>query len=496
MFISMTIFFHESFVRIRVWFLLLLLATPIQVACADVVVYTVPNTELSFVLLGDAKINPGRTLSLRHARGTLHFGALDCKLVRTASKQKRFGVRRRQAMKLGTAEAHLDLALWCVENGMISEADNCLSKAWKTSPTNKRVLMMAKLVKYRRATVPMSPSVVKEMREFVKSDRMKVSRSRHFVLLHDTSDEKDPKYKKTIAQHRLDLLEQVYDTFYMKYALEGFPLKVPREPMRVVLFDEHADYLNFVRILSPQLKMAAGFYSPKPNIAIYYRQRSNESSKQLDNLAKSLAKARDKFRRSSFEGRGELIRLSKTLEMLIDIDGENREIEVVTHEATHQLAANSGLLDREKFQVRWAHEGLASYFESPKEATWAGIGAVNEERIAFYRVLARDPEHSSIEFVVTDQIFDKASSELGVHAAYGQSWALTHFLTKKHLPKLVNFYRKMAVDDFEAVHDEAWRTKVMDTFRECFGDLVTLEQDWRSYMNGLETDLEKIADDL
>jgi hypothetical protein len=334
------------------------------------------------------------------------------------------------------------------------------------------------------------------MREFVKSDSMKVARSRHFILLHDTSDKEDPLYKTTVAEHRLNLLEKVYDSFYMKYALEGHPLRVPREPLRVVLFDDHADYLNFVRILSPSLKMAAGFYSPKENIAIFYRQKTDEALEGINELVDILKKVREQVRRTRVAGGGELIRMAKTIELLVDIYGENQEIEVVTHEATHQLAANSGLLDREKFQVRWAHEGLASYFESPKEATWAGIGAVNSQRLGYYRILSQDPEHSGIEFVVTDQIFDRAGSHFSVLAAYGQAWALTHFLMDKHLDKLIEFYKKMAVDDFETERDDAWREKTMNTFKECFGDVVQLELEWRRYMRDLRTSDELLADKL
>jgi hypothetical protein len=325
---------------------------------------------------------------------------------------------------------------------------------------------------------------------------MRFSRSRHFALLHDTSDKKEARYGKTIAEHRLELLEKVYDSFYMKYALEGYPLRVPREPMRVVLFDEHADYLNFVKLLSPALKMTAGFYSPKENIAIFYRQKTDEAFEGANQLVRVLQDLRATIKRNRVAGGGEIIRFAKTLELLIDIDGENQEIEVVTHEATHQLAANSGLLDRQKFQVRWAHEGLASYFESPKEATWAGIGTVNEQRLGYYRILERDPEHSSIEFVVTDKIFDYAGSNFGVQAAYGQAWALTHFLMDEHMPGLMKFYKEMGVDDFETVRDEAWRQKILTTFRQCIGDLDQLELEWRSYMRRLKTDIELLVDKL
>lgn len=436
-------------------------------ARADVVLYTVPGSSLTFTLMGNVKVNPGGTLSFRHRRGTLHFSTRDCRIVRTPSIEKLYGLEKRSADKTGTVKAHLQLALWCVESGLLKEADKALGAAWRSDPQNRDVKLMATLARYRRGTVPMSPSIEKEMREFVKNDKMKLARSRHYVLLHDTSDEKDPRNGKTVAQHRLDLLEQVYDSFYMKYALEGYPLPVPKQPMRVVLFDDHSDYLNFVKLLSPALKTTAGFYDAKENIAIFFQQKSGAGFQGAQELTKRLQNLRAEIKRNRrrVEGGGEVIRFAKTLELLIDIDGENQEIEVVTHEATHQLAANSGLLDRKTFQVRWAHEGLASYFESPKGATWAGIGAVNEQRLAYYRILERDPEHSSIEFVVTDKIFDFAGTSFSVQAAYGQAWALTHFLTKEHLPELIRFYQAMAVDDFETTRDEAWRTKTMNSFK-------------------------------
>ncbi len=468
-----------------------LLAGP---ASADLLLYTVPGTDLTFKLMGRATVNPGGTVSYRCNRGTLHFGATDCQIVRTKSSGQLYGLERNVAARAGTADAHLKLALWCVEQGMLPEADKALADAWKLEPNHPQVRLMVHLVKYRRATVPSSPSIENEMRAFVKSDSMKFSRSRHYVLLHDCSDEKDPIYGKPIAEHRLELLEKVYDSFYMKYALEGHPLRVPHEPMRVVLFDDHADYLNFVRILSPSLKNAAGFYSPEENIAIFYRQKTDESFEGVNRVLEVLQELREQVRRNPSAAGGEIIRFTKTLELLVDIDGENREIEVVTHEATHQLAANSGLLDRKKFQVRWAHEGLASYFESPKEATWAGIGAVNEQRLGYYRILAQDPEHSSLEFVVSDRIFDFAGSNFSVQAAYGQAWALTHFLMDQHLEKLISFYGKMAVDDFETERDDAWRTKTFEAFKECFGDLELLELEWRRYMRDLRTDDEMIAD--
>ena len=225
---------------------------------ADVVLYTVPNTPLQITLMGRVTINPGGTLSLRHPRGTLHFSARDCKVIKTDSKEKQYVKQKLKSNSAGTAVSLLDLALWCVEKGMLKQADLALGEAWAKDPTNSRVRLMAQLVKYRRGSVPVSASVEQEMRDFVKRGNMKFTRSRHFVLLHDTPDEDDPIYRASVAEHRLKLLEQVYDSFYMKYALEGYPLRVPKEPLRVVLFNDHGDYLAFVTITKPCLENCGG----------------------------------------------------------------------------------------------------------------------------------------------------------------------------------------------------------------------------------------------
>src|SRR6202008_2671028 len=104
----------------------------------------------------------------------------------------------------------------------------------------------------------------------------------------------------------------------------------------------------------------------------------------------------------------ENVQLADTLTMLIEVERENHDIEVVSHEATHQMAGNTGLLPRHVQIPSWVHEGLATYFESPREAAWSGVGAVNESRLRRYRGMERDKEHSNIQFITGDQIFDYA----------------------------------------------------------------------------------------
>jgi hypothetical protein len=140
----------------------------------------------------------------------------------------------------------------------------------------------------------------------------------------------------------------------------------------------------------------------------------------------------------------------------------------------------------------WVHEGLATYFETPNGANWSGVGAVNSDRLQWYRLLEPDREHSNLDFIIGDQIFDFAASHEGKVAGYGQAWALTHFLLEKHFDGFMGFYRRigemppdahLSSDVINRLFDE--EIKVKRPF---------LDQEWRSYMSKLKTDVEEILD--
>ena len=140
-------------------------------------------------------------------------------------------------------------------------------------------------------------------------------------------------------------------------------------------------------------------------------------------------------------GTADQIRLTETIGLLTKVAKENADIEVVSHEATHHMAGATELMPNDAQVPIWAAEGIATYFESPKEASWSGIGSVNKERLDWYRALEDDREHSNIDFIVSDRIFTKAGNLESLLHGYGQSWALTHFLMERHPTKLIEYYR-------------------------------------------------------
>ena len=188
----------------------------------------------------------------------------------------------------------------------------------------------------------------------------------------------------------------------------------------------------------------------------------------------------------------DIVRAADTISLLVEIEKENENVSVVSHEATHHLAGNTGLLPRGHHIPTWVHEGLATYFEAPKDAVWSGIGAVNEERLDLYRELEKDTVHSNIQFITENRIFTQAANINSQLHGYGQSWALTHFLMERHFEQLIKYYRALAKQPEGKSISADEQGKI---FRDIFGkNTEGLDAEWRAYMSDLQTDLEKIIE--
>ncbi len=463
-----------------------------QAVLADIVLYQLPGTPLIFVLQGSASANPGGTLTFRHPKfGTLHLGLRDMRKYELPTTNAMALRRIRQASDSGDVQQCLDAARWALHNGLIDEFYQAASEAWKTDQENETVKRLAAMNGRIKAPLAESRDRERELHQFVRAgSSMKFQRSDHFLLLHDTSDEKDKRSGRTRAEERLELLETVFKSFLLKFSLEGYDLDVPQERLKVVLFSDKDDYLRFVDRLGHDLTNAAGFYHRKENISVFYDQGSDEGFDELYALNKELQATKERMKRDRSPATRDMVRFADTVQLLTEVARESTDIEVVSHEATHHMAGNTGLMPDDAPVPVWAAEGLATYFESPKDAAWSGIGAVNEQRLEWYRALARDTRHSNIDFIITDRIFSLAATPEGTLHAYGQSWALTHFLMEKHFDKLVEWYLLIASKPRGKPLTEE---EQVATFDRIFGkNRAALDADWRRYMKSLKTDLELV----
>ncbi len=472
-----------------------------QTAIADYTLYRLPGTELQLLLEGSVTHHAGGTATHRHPRGSLHFSARDIQVLKSPSAQTIYSRRLREVRKSNDVDEVLELSKWCLQNGMLEQSKSLLSVAWKIDSTHEQLRKLAGLMRYINASVPIDPAVEEHARDFVGGRAMEVTRSKHFLLLHDAEQKEDEVTGKTRAEMRLNLLETVYESYFLTFAFRGVFLRPPNKRLEVVLFSRHGDFLQMERRLGGSLKQTAGFYLPDENISMFYDSGTSEHFKVLMELDKQLVQAREIAKKNRMAGAGDLIRFAKTIELLIDITRESEDVSTVSHEAIHHLTANTGVFPRDGAFVRWVHEGMASYFESAKLAKWSGVGVVDKTRIGYYRVLEGDPLRGSLEFIVSDFGFVLESALGNQLPAYGQAWALTHFLFDQRFDSLMKFYKEVGQLKKQEgeMTEEIWKARantLLEIFDECFGDRTQLELEWRRYMRGLRTDTERLAEEM
>ena len=475
------------------------IALAIAAACsvgarADIIFYTVPGAGLTMTLQGRTSVNPGGTVTFTHPKfGRLYFDLRNVEIHKVDSLDRYFKSKLNRAKRAKDTDQLMEAAEWALRHGLLDEYYEAVVETLRLDPENEDAQLVRELK--RKITQPLEEKKELEetLRTHVPIKDMRIERSQHFILMHDTPEKPAEGHKKTRAQERLELLEKVYESFLLKFYSRGIELEIPQERLMVVLFNDYDMYKDYATSLSPALASASGFWSPGNNISIFFDHGTVDSFKLLRDLAKEATRQADQARR-----RGERVtnrmRFAKSLDLLVQVAQESSDVEVVSHEATHQMAGNTGLMPRDVRQPRWVHEGLATYFEAPSDSAWAGIGAINEQRLEWYRALASDREHSNIDYIVGDQIFDFAG---GIHSnllhAYGQAWALTHFLLEHHLEEFMEYYRRLG----EFPPDTPLSSEVLtQLFNEVFGeDRDALELEWRSYMRSLKTDIELILEE-
>lgn len=392
-------------------------------------------------------------------------------------------------------EEIFEVANELLRRGMLDEFYEAVDLVLTLDPQHEDALRVKRVKEMIDTPIGDSSKEEEHLIGYVNNPKMNISKSKHYLLLHDTGDAPiHESRKQSRAEERLQLLETVYEAFLMRFWSAGVELTVPKERMQVVLFQQYDDYLAFAQSISPSLSSTAGFYDPKCNIAFFFDQGTHDAYRSLKSLLESYEALAASLKGSRSPAEGDAVRSAKTFGLLVQVEQEKQDIEVVSHEGTHQLASNTGLQPRDVLTPSWLAEGLATYFESPDEATWAGFGAVNDSRLEWYREFAKvDRERSNIDFIVGDEVFDLAASHGATLHAYAQAWALTHFLMENHFKEFMEYYRRIG----EMPPDIVLNSELLNAvFDDVFGEdkRSGLNRAWHSYMSSLETTDEVLED--
>ncbi|MGQ0637555.1 MAG: DUF1570 domain-containing protein [Planctomycetaceae bacterium] len=415
-----------------------------------------------------------------------------CEIVKSPTTQQEFAKKMGQAGK--DPDAMLRTALYSLKKrsgGVPREFYDTVDKVLDVAPQYEAARRVRELKRHFDEPLPDNPALEQELRSYVRRPEMRIASSEHYLLLHNTPERPAKGERKSRAQRRLELLEQAYESFVLFFQSQDVELELPRERLKVVLFNDEEDYLELVASLNPALSSNAGFWDPTRNTLFFNDRHTGPRNKALQAMYDNLERAVDDAKKGRNRG-GDTVRFVKTLDVLVDVDRENTDLESVSREATHQLAGSMGLLPRHVVIPSWVREGLAVYFEIPAEATWSGIGAITDQRLALYRALDEDRAQASVDSIVGDQLGDQARLRSFGSQGYAQAWALTHFLLETRVRELLAFYRMLG----EMPPDVTLSPLLLSELfaRVMGGDPRGVAQEWRQYMRSLKSDVERLKD--
>jgi len=236
----------------------------------------------------------------------------------------------------------------------------------------------------------------------------------HYLICYNTA--------RPYAQWCSALFEKLYRGFHGHWMKLGYPLHAPETPLVAYVFQREEDYLTYAKNeLGDAAQQVIGYYSLHTNrIALY------------DITGVTASQPRSRARNAAL------------IQEILSAPEAERNVATVIHEATHQLAFNSGLQTRFADVPVWLSEGLAMFFESPDLDNRNGwrLGEVNRLRWRRFQAIQSDrPADSLMTLVRSDDRFrDTATAE----DAYAEAWALCHFLIKKRPKQFVAYAQSQA----------------------------------------------------
>jgi len=278
--------------------------------------------------------------------------------------------------------------------------------------------------------------------------------TQHYLIYYNTS----PAYARWVGS----LFEGLHKAFYNYWTRRGAVLHEPQFPFVAIVFDGQESFARHARAeIGETANSIIGYYNLKTNRMTMYDLTGVEAAGLVND-------------------RNAAVRINQILSQ----PGAERTVATIVHEATHQLAFNSGLQVRFADVPFWASEGLAIYFETPNlESTkgWRNIGGVNRVNlINFRKYLPRRPAGSLELLLCDDKRFrDPATSS----DAYAEAWALNYYFLQTKSETYVKYLAALAEQKPLIDVEPSERIK---QFKHFFGnDLLAVETDFLRFMRSV-----------
>jgi hypothetical protein len=229
--------------------------------------------------------------------------------------------------------------------------------------------------------------------------------------------------------------ELIARDFLDHYQAKGFGVKRPNRRLTLVIFFDERPYLEFVRKFAVKIPtQAMGFYSRPQNWLVLYDFRNVPMKEQ---------------------------------------GAAQKNVRTLTHEATHQLTFNTGLLNRRGDAPRAVMEGLASYSEPRGVPGHNEPGQLNGRLLDDLAHIRRRLGWITATDLLTDDETSFGSTLDQTLLAYAQAWLLVHHLMTSPA-RLAQFQAYL-----KAIYTRTGKEHRFDDAERNFGDLDRLDQELR-----------------
>ncbi len=241
-----------------------------------------------------------------------------------------------------------------------------------------------------------------------------VSQTAHFVVVHPPGD-----FQKWATP-----FEDLFLRFGHYFSSRGFAVPEPDFPLVAVVLNTRAEFDRFLSQHQPADAQVLGYYAPRSNRIITYRQ--------------------------TVEGGGQL-----------------QDLSTIVHEAAHQTAFNTGIHTRFAACPLWISEGLATMFEARGVHSSAWYGRIDERihagRLKLLLALAaRKGDIEISELIQRDDLFRSDPDY-----AYSLAWGLTFYLAETQPREYFDFLRSTARAEHFAEYGSVER---LEDFAAAFGN--------------------------
>lgn len=250
------------------------------------------------------------------------------------------------------------------------------------------------------------------------------------------------------------LFERLMSAFRTHWRTRKLGLEDPGFPLAAIVLADQQQFAQFAtRDVGPAFANVKGYYSTAGNRIVLYDLTAAERSSvaSVDDVNRRLAAA-------------------------------PFNVATIVHEATHQIAFNSGMHRRYADNPLWMTEGMAMYFETPDLESrngWKTVGRPNTVRLQRFAAYARQRRKADAlaSLIGGSERFRNAKQ---AEDAYAEAWALTYFLIKTRRDDYVEYLRRIADKPVLRWDDSESR---LAEFRAVFGDdLQVLDRQFMNYL--------------